>query len=92
MRVEQRLQFGSRLRASFSGPPNSSAISITLPCSEMGGTSRYREDELGRAVLGVLVQQLVQDLARLRAELVEEVLLLAAQALGPLAPGAQRAR
>jgi hypothetical protein len=46
--------------------------------------------ELVRAMLGVLVEQLVQNSPRLRAVLVEEVFAILAQRLGPFLPRPQR--
>jgi hypothetical protein len=45
------------------------------------------DGELARAVLGVLVQQLADDRPGLGAVLVEEVLPVPAEPLGPLPPG-----
>jgi hypothetical protein len=47
-------------------------------------------DELGRSVLGVLLQQLFEYRPSLGAVAVEEVLLLVAQPVGPLPAGTQR--
>ena len=48
------------------------------------------DDELRRAVLGVLVEQFVENLSGVGSELVEEVPPVRAEPLGPLAPSAQR--
>src|SRR5262249_28645705 len=51
---------------------------------------RVRENELSRAVLGVLVEELVKNLPGLGSVAVEEVLAVTAKALGALATCTQR--
>ena len=65
-----------------------------LPHGPVRGNRRdvedVRQDELGVAVLGVFLQQLVQNLPRLGAVPVKKVFALGAQLLCPLPAGAQR--
>ena len=90
--VEQGLQLARRLRLSCADAAEEARRSRSR-CR--GGDRRHFQhvgkDELRRAVLGVLLQQLVEDRARLGAVAVEEVLCsLLRQPLGALAAGAQR--
>src|SRR3989475_8303658 len=61
----------------------------TVP-GERRDVKHVGQDELGVAVLGVLLQQLVQDLTSFGAVAVEEVLALVTEPLRALAAGAQR--
>ena len=89
--IEQCLQFVDRVAQLVRRRRTWLAISITLPCSEIGGTfstsgimnwavpcSAYFSSSSSRICAG------------LGPVLLEEVLLLLAQPLGPLAAGAQR--
>ena len=73
---------------SWSAPPNLPMISATLPCCEIGGTfSTSGSVNCEFAVGGVFFQQVVQDFAGFRGEVVEESRLLLLHAVGALAAG-----
>src|SRR4051794_26547660 len=50
---------------------------------------RVGDDELRRAVLGILLQQFIEDHTRLRRVLVKEILLVGTHSLGTLSARAQ---
>ena len=76
---------------SRSAPPN--LLSNLHDVAVFGDRRHFQhvgDDELRRAVLGVLFQQFLQDVPGLGAVLVEEVLAFGAEPLGPFPPGPQR--
>src|SRR6266540_1915282 len=89
-RVQQRLQF----RDCFPQPVRPSEYAGNLHHVAMLRQRRYFEHvgqhELSGAVLGVLLQQLVQERSGFGGVLVEEVLTVLLKPFRPLSPGAER--
>src|SRR5512139_1799265 len=85
--IEQGLELIDRLHQPVLAAEVASDLDDGPVCADGRHFEHVGQDELGRAVLRVLVEQFVEDLARLGAMLVEELLPFAPKALRPLPPG-----
>ena len=84
------MEFGDRLAKLIRPAENLDDVADLPVRRNRRNLEHIRQYKLGRAVLGIFFEQLVEDLPRFRAVLLEEIFACLAELLRPLAAGAER--